>query len=218
MFPLGYGTITPKTEEGQIVTIFYGLIGIPLTLLTLKAMGSYYNSIMLKMITAIETKCLKRNHVKNIEMKVVFCNMFVTLIYLLISALASVGTDKYTYGQSVYVWFITMTTVGFGDFVPKNAANGTSFYNLLLGLCFMSGTIDAILSYQEKMEIGQRSQRNGRHCFSCWKRSSSLQIQTASENRTNQTAIELKEEEPGHPNDKQTQTPGIFNHFAQYDD
>ncbi|XP_031560986.1 potassium channel subfamily K member 15-like [Actinia tenebrosa] len=214
---IGYGTITPKTKEGQIVTIFYGLFGIPLTLLTLKAMGSHYNETMMKIITAIEVKCLKRNHVKQMELKIVLFNLCITFIYLFLSALKSVSTDKYTYPQSVYVWFITMTTVGFGDFVPKVGADGTSFYNILLGLCFMSGTIDAMVSYQEKKDGVSKPSRWS--CLSCCNRkSSSLQIQSASNNTSNQTSIELKGEELVHPNNKQTQTPGIFNHFAQYDD
>ncbi|KAH3882908.1 hypothetical protein DPMN_006854 [Dreissena polymorpha] len=36
---LGYGHIAPKTFEGHLVTIFYAMIGIPMTLLCLSNMG-----------------------------------------------------------------------------------------------------------------------------------------------------------------------------------
>jgi hypothetical protein len=36
----GYGHITPKSEVGQLVTIVYALIGIPLNFITLANIGS----------------------------------------------------------------------------------------------------------------------------------------------------------------------------------
>ncbi|XP_001630162.3 potassium channel subfamily K member 16 isoform X2 [Nematostella vectensis] len=66
---IGYGNLTPKTPGGQLFTIFYALVGIPLTLLTLKSMGNHYNHYIKKLIILIETRCLKRTEVKGLEGK-----------------------------------------------------------------------------------------------------------------------------------------------------
>jgi len=36
---IGYGHITPKTSAGMVVTMFYAIVGIPLTLLTITNLG-----------------------------------------------------------------------------------------------------------------------------------------------------------------------------------
>ncbi|EDO38099.1 predicted protein, partial [Nematostella vectensis] len=113
----GYGNLTPKTPGGQLFTIFYALVGIPLTLLTLKSMGNHYNHYIKKLIILIETRCLKRTEVKGLEGKVCLGDITVAILYLLIASFFSCTRENWTFLQSVYAWFITLTTVGFGDLI-----------------------------------------------------------------------------------------------------
>ncbi|EDO38101.1 predicted protein, partial [Nematostella vectensis] len=113
----GYGNLTPKTEAGQIFSIFYGLFGIPLTLMMLRAMGLFYNYYIKKLIILIETKCLKRTEVKGLEGKVCLGDITVAIIYLFLASAVSCVQHNWTLTQSMYAWFITMTTVGFGDLI-----------------------------------------------------------------------------------------------------
>jgi potassium channel subfamily K len=42
------------------------------------------------------------------------------VVFVVVSALILVGVEGGSYGKAVYLTWITMTTVGYGDFVPSN--------------------------------------------------------------------------------------------------
>ncbi|KAK3739192.1 hypothetical protein QZH41_017340 [Actinostola sp. cb2023] len=196
-----YGSITPVTQLGQIMTVIYGVFGIPLTLLAMRAMAFQFNEQIESVLVGIEIKCLKRNQVKDKEFKIVFFNIFLTLLYMFLSALmTSTSDENYSYPQAVYVWFITMTTVGFGDFVPRES----NPYTILVGLCFMSGTIDAMVTYYES-EQGEKSiARLTDNCLCCRRREPSVQVDV------NDDQIEFSETK-----DVATQTSEIMNFGVQ---
>lgn len=83
------------------------------------------------------------------EFKIVIVNITAAVLYLLISAALSIIKNGYTFTQGVYAWFITLTTIGLGDYVPAETQNA---YTLLIGLCFMSALIDSLLTYMESSE------------------------------------------------------------------
>ncbi|XP_078375764.1 two pore potassium channel protein sup-9-like [Oculina patagonica] len=153
---IGYGNITPRTAAGQIVTIVYALFGIPwLTLLTLKSIGGGCNKLVKCIITMIEN-CFrgKQPEIKNIELKALIANVFLLVALILTSAIMSSYENPWSIREGIYVWFITLTTVGFGDFVPKIMMRGGQPNALILpGLCFMSGVVDALVEYVNKADV-----------------------------------------------------------------
>jgi len=42
------------------------------------------------------------------------------IIFMLMASLLFWGVEKWTYADALYYTFITLTTIGFGDFVPGN--------------------------------------------------------------------------------------------------
>ncbi len=154
---VGYGNITPRTAAGQIVTIVYALFGIPLTLLTLKSIGGGYNKLIKCVITMIEN-CFRGkqpdHEIKNLELKVLIANVFLLVALILSAAAVSSYENMWSIRQGIYVWFITLTTVGFGDFVPKIMMKGGQPNTLIIpGLCFMSGVVDALVEYVNKADV-----------------------------------------------------------------
>ena len=80
------------------------------------------------------------------------------------------ATEDWTYGQSVYFCFVTLTTVGFGDFVPAIAGSSrdsispiSSLYKLMvavwlwIGLAFVAAIITELTNFIDA--LGKRLRR-----------------------------------------------------------
>lgn len=92
-----------------------------------------------------------QTEIRNLELKVLLLNFLLIAIIILSSAAASSKEDSWNIQQGIYAWFITLATVGFGDFVPKRMLSGAQPDALLIpGLCFMSGVVDAMVEYMYK--------------------------------------------------------------------
>lgn len=173
---VGYGNITPRTAAGQIITIVYAIFGIPLTILTLKSIGEGYNSMVKWLITKFENcLCRKQNESKNLELKVLLGNIFVLTSIVFSAAAASQATNGWSIRQGVYVWFITLTTVGFGDFVPEVMMKIQPSEWIIPGLCFMAGVVDSMVEYFTKADF--ELNRNNSKCFCCNNSLQSAQVE-----------------------------------------
>ena len=95
-----------------------------------------------------------QTEIRNLELKVLLINVLLIAIIILSLAASSSQEDSWTIQQGIYAWFITLTTVGFGDFVPKRMISGGQPDGLFIpGLCFMSGVVDAIVEYVYKGDV-----------------------------------------------------------------
>jgi len=98
--------------------IFVCLLGIPVTLLTLKSIGELVTKLVSEIITRFEKKILKREEPKKVQTKsaVILFSIMVAILFLYASY--SMFSWDWTIVEGVYFWFITLTTVGFGDYIP----------------------------------------------------------------------------------------------------
>lgn len=147
----------PTSPLGQIICILYALFGIPLTGLTLRSVGNRISEGISTAIKMFERKVYNRETEK-LEIKtVVIAFLLLIIVMIMIPAIGFQELEEWTYLESVYFCFITLFTVGFGDFVPVNVKkrygdNDTipiilELLNLLymvIGLAVMSGVIVAI--------------------------------------------------------------------------
>ena len=150
--------------------ILYSLIGIPITLLALKSAGELIKDGLSKLIRNIETRLLKREEVTNCKKKCVAASFLLTVTMMCIGAGLTVFTEKWSFLEGVYFWFVSFSTIGFGDYVLRNIesygmeAQGaleragievslTVVYTLwyFLGLCSVSGIIVALQDIFEKV-------------------------------------------------------------------
>ena len=148
----GFGNITPKTPLGQGVTIIFCLLGIPITMLAMKTSGELLATGIRFLVIKTDTVVLKRAEPKHIKGKTFFLSSALIVFLQLILACVStsyIETD-WSFLESLYAWFTTFTTIGFGDYVhmesfSSKTAHGEMskarliFYGILLSLPYVAG-------------------------------------------------------------------------------
>lgn len=167
---IGYGDITPKTTAGMWLAILAGFLGVPIMLLTLKSLGEFINDVILKVLKLLEKTLLKRSNVKHLEFKMLIITLLMMVTLLLIGATHEMKQNDWSLLEGVYAWFITMSTIGFGDFVVaksyiqgKDYTEKPLFYSavlflfLIFGLGVVASVINAVGEFLETNKYVRKS-------------------------------------------------------------
>ncbi|EGD76727.1 hypothetical protein PTSG_08078 [Salpingoeca rosetta] len=117
---IGYGWIAPKTVGGRVFCILYSVIGIPLVFYMFAYLGRKMMDIIGFRISSLrEGSEYKRKQLQSDSVVLpMFVALFIAALLISVFAIAFTYTETWTYFESFYFVFITMTTIGFGDFVP----------------------------------------------------------------------------------------------------
>lgn len=146
--------------QGRLFCVVYALFGIPGTCLTLKAVGDKIAEIFTRLVTTFEQRLLKRPHPHHVELKVASMTIFLTVILLLplMSLIVKVRHQEWTFIDSFYFTFITLSTIGFGDLLPQ--FNKDADYILVLlafvGLAFVSSIFCSMNTVLEQYGVSAR--------------------------------------------------------------
>ncbi|XP_022795967.1 potassium channel subfamily K member 3-like [Stylophora pistillata] len=177
---VGYGHITPETPLGQIATVVYSFLGIPLTMLVLKTMGEMVSKLVNHLIYAIEAKLLCRKRPGNVKMKSVFVTFALVILTICLGGLEGIYLEGWTFVEGFYAWFATLSTVGYGDYVPRwslllqaeESSNPKSKLGLglimfisalpsMAALCAVAGLLNALAETVDELKI----KSNARNLF-----------------------------------------------------
>uniref|UniRef100_H3AMR0 Potassium channel domain-containing protein n=1 Tax=Latimeria chalumnae TaxID=7897 RepID=H3AMR0_LATCH len=136
---IGYGKLSPSTVGGQIFCIFFALLGIPLNLILLNRIGKW----MLSGVQHCSSFLAQKFHKKKVAkaMTSSFSLVIGLLLFLLLPPLGFSAKEGWTYEEGFYYAFITLTTIGFGDYVvgtnPTRSYSG--WYRDMVALWILFG-------------------------------------------------------------------------------
>ncbi|XP_039353296.1 potassium channel subfamily K member 15 [Mauremys reevesii] len=150
---IGYGHAAPGTDAGKVFCMFYAVLGIPLTLVMFQSLGERMNTVVRLLLKKIK-KCLGLKKT-NVSMKnMVFVGLLSCMGTLCVGAAAFSYFEGWTFFHAYYYCFITLTTIGFGDFVAlqKNEALqkkppyvAFSFMYILVGLTVIGAFLNLVV-------------------------------------------------------------------------
>lgn len=124
---IGYGHTVPKTDRGKIFCMIYAAVGIPLALTMFQAIGERLNTFLAHMFRRVKKKFgMKNTEVSNTANMVVLFGLFCMVVTVCSGAFIFSHYEKWTYFQSLYYCFITVTTIGFGDYVGCKTLNDST--------------------------------------------------------------------------------------------
>ena len=118
--PSGYGTIFPVTDGGRTLFVFYALVGIPLALIFLTLIGDALTSLLDWALSPLSKK-LGADSIWYRVIAFTVAILIALIFFIFIPAAIFFMIETWTYGEAVYFTFVTLTTVGFGDFVPAQS-------------------------------------------------------------------------------------------------
>ncbi|GAA6096567.1 potassium channel subfamily K member 3 [Tachysurus ichikawai] len=150
---IGYGHAAPSTDAGKAFCMGYALLGIPLTLVMFQSLGERINTFVRFLLHKVK-KCvgLRRPEVSMANM--VTIGFFSCVGTLCIGAGAFSHYEGWSYFHAFYYCFITLTTIGFGDYVALQKDNALhndphyvafSFVYILMGLTVIGAFLNLVV-------------------------------------------------------------------------
>jgi hypothetical protein len=113
---IGYGHRILITKRAKIFCIFYAMLGIPMWLITFQSAGERLNSILSYILSRIK-QSLHMKQTKITDGELLMMESLLSIVILLIGACVFSKYENWSFFDSFYYGFITLTTIGFGDYV-----------------------------------------------------------------------------------------------------
>ncbi|KAJ8321954.1 hypothetical protein KUTeg_000425 [Tegillarca granosa] len=150
---IGYGHSTPQTVPGKLFCMGYALAGIPLCIIMFQSVGERLNTFVTFLLKSIK-KCFKLKNSEVSQTNLILVTMNISIVVLTAGAAAFNYFEDWAYIDAFYYCFITLTTIGFGDFVALQKNNSLqdkphyvafSIIYILFGLTVISAAMNLLV-------------------------------------------------------------------------
>jgi hypothetical protein len=113
---IGYGHSTPVTIGGKAFCMAYAMVGIPLGLVMFQSIGERLNKFASVVIRRAK-KYLRCQQTEATEMNLMLATGLLSSVIITTGAAVFSRYEGWSYFDSFYYCFVTLTTIGFGDYV-----------------------------------------------------------------------------------------------------
>ncbi|NWV36105.1 KCNKA protein, partial [Grantiella picta] len=168
---IGYGKMAPSTVGGKVFCILYAIFGIPLFGFLLAGIGDQLGTIFGKGIAKVET-VFRNKQVSQTKIRVISTIVFILagcIVFVTIPAFIFKYIEGWTALESIYFVVITLTTIGFGDFVAGGNIDikymewykPLVWFWILVGLAYFAAVLSMIgdwlrvISKKTQEEVGE---------------------------------------------------------------
>ena len=142
-------------------------------MLAFKTAGELIAGGLKRAVIITETRYLKREEPAHLKMKTFVSSVFIMVVLVLLATLSTIFLEKWSFVESLYAWFTSLTTIGFGDYIQfqslaKEVDQGTTStlslagYGVLFMLpylcglslvsCMLSCIVDSVDQIREFLE------------------------------------------------------------------
>ncbi|KAM3918734.1 potassium channel subfamily K member 1-like [Leptodactylus fuscus] len=136
---IGYGHPFPISLSGKIFCLFYSIVGIPFTLSLLSITTKNLLFILRdKPIHVLHLQCnFSRNKLEWIHAGVLI-SLLSLLVFFIPAAIFNVIEENWGYVDALYFCFISLSTIGLGDYVPgeQGSQRMPALYKILV-ICYL---------------------------------------------------------------------------------
>lgn len=137
----GYGHSTPVTIGGKAFCMGYAMVGIPLGLVMFQSIGERLNKFA-SIIIKRGKKYLGCRKTEATEMNLMLATGLLSSMIICTGAAVFSRYEGWSYFDSFYYCFVTLTTIGFGDYVALQVSTSYEKLNLFcVNLMFFYRTI-----------------------------------------------------------------------------
>ncbi|XP_076023138.1 potassium channel subfamily K member 15 [Genypterus blacodes] len=150
---IGYGHAAPGTDAGKVFCMFYAVLGIPLTLVMFQSLGERMNTFVRYLLHKTK-QCIGFRRTEVSMENMVLVGFLSCIGTLCVGAAAFSHFEGWSFFHAYYYCFITLTTIGFGDFVAlqkkedlqeKTPYVAFSFMYILVGLTVIGAFLNLVV-------------------------------------------------------------------------
>ncbi|XP_020500370.2 potassium channel subfamily K member 1 [Labrus bergylta] len=157
----GYGHTVPLSDEGKAFCIFYAILGIPVTLFFLTVVVQRIMVVVTRRPVDYFHRRWAMSKPKLAAIHATCLALIMTLLLLIIPAWIFYSLEKdWDFLESLYFCFISLTTIGLGDYVPgethsKDDNPHPQLYRLSITVYLLLGLVCVLVVLETCCELPQ---------------------------------------------------------------